>query len=79
MGLGVNRVRMKYGRELYYHNSQVICTYNPASVDRIWLWVYYSKSPIYLIFYLLKGDYTILNYKRQPYVHPPKKPRGTLG
>ena len=26
--------------------------------DRIWLWVYYNKIPIYPIFYPLKGDYT---------------------
>ena len=25
-------------------------------VDRIWLWVFYNKIPIYPIFYLLKGD-----------------------
>ena len=28
--------------------------YSPPSVDRIWLWAYYSKIPMYLIFYLLK-------------------------
>ena len=27
-------------------------------VDRIWLWVYYNKIPIYPIFYLLQGDYS---------------------
>ena len=32
--------------------------YSPPLVDRIWLWVYYNKIPIYPIFYLLKGDYT---------------------
>ena len=26
-------------------------------MDRIWLWVYCNKIPIYPIFYLLKGDY----------------------
>ena len=26
-------------------------------VHRIWLWAYYTKIPIYPIFYLLKGDY----------------------
>ena len=31
--------------------------YSPPKVDRIWLWVYSNKFPIYLIFYLLKGDY----------------------
>ena len=31
---------------------------NPPKVDRVWLWVYYEKIPIYPIFYLLKGDYT---------------------
>ena len=31
--------------------------HSPPLVDRISLWVYYSKVPIYLIFYLLKGDY----------------------
>ena len=25
-------------------------------VDRIWLWVYCNKIPIYPVFYLLKGD-----------------------
>ena len=34
--------------------------YSPPEVDRIWLWVYYNKSPIYPIFYLLKGDYRVL-------------------
>ena len=29
--------------------------YSPPEVDRIWLWVYYNKIPIYPIFYLLKG------------------------
>ena len=24
---------------------------------RIWLWVYYNETPIYPMFYLLKGDY----------------------
>ena len=28
----------------------------PPKVDRIWLWVYYNKIPIYSICYLLKGD-----------------------
>ena len=28
-------------------------------VDRIWLWVYYNKIPMYPIFYLLKGDYVL--------------------
>ena len=35
--------------------------YGPPEVDRIWLWVYYNKVPIYPIFYLLKGNYMILN------------------
>ena len=33
--------------------------YSPPQVDRIWLWVYYNKIPIYPIFYLLKGDYRL--------------------
>ena len=33
-------------------------TDSPPYVDRIWLWVYYSKNPVYPIFYLLKGDYS---------------------
>ena len=28
----------------------------PPKVDRIWLWAYYNKIPIYSICYLLKGD-----------------------
>ena len=32
-------------------------SYSPPLVDRIWLWVYYNKIPIYPIFYLLKEDY----------------------
>ena len=32
-------------------------TYSPPQVDRMWLWVYYNKIPIYPIFYLLKGHY----------------------
>ena len=26
-------------------------------LNRIWRWVYYNRTPIYPIFYLLKGDY----------------------
>ena len=29
--------------------------YSPPEVDRIWLWVYHNKIPIYPIFFLLKG------------------------
>ena len=29
---------------------------SPSEVDRIWLWVYYNKIPIYPMFYLLKGE-----------------------
>ena len=36
--------------------------YSPPEVDRIWLWVYYNKIPMYPIFYLLKGDYSTLSY-----------------
>ena len=30
--------------------------YSSPEVDKIWLWIYYNKSPTYSIFYLLKGD-----------------------
>ena len=30
--------------------------YSPPLVDRMWLWVYYNKIPIYPISYLLTGD-----------------------
>ena len=33
--------------------------YSPPSLDRIWLWVYLNKIPIYPKFYLLKRDYRI--------------------
>ena len=36
--------------------------YSPPSVDRIWLWVYCNKIPIYPIFYLLKRDYKCSGY-----------------
>ena len=36
----------------------------PRLVDRIWLWVYYNKIPIYPIFYLLKGDYIVTTRKQ---------------
>ena len=32
---------------------------SPTYVDRIGLWVYYSKIPIYTTFYLRKGDYKL--------------------
>ena len=32
-------------------------TVSPNYVDRIWLWVFYEKIPIYAIFYLLRRDY----------------------
>ena len=28
-------------------------------IPRIWPWVYYNKTPIYPIFYLPKGDYSV--------------------
>ena len=31
--------------------------FSPPEVDRIWLWVYYNKIPLYPIFYLLEGDH----------------------
>ena len=35
-------------------NAETTCKpYSPPKVDRIWLWVYYNKIPIYPIFYLL--------------------------
>ena len=30
--------------------------YSPLEVDRIWLWVYFNKTPIYQAFYLLYGE-----------------------
>ena len=33
--------------------------FSPPEVDRIWLWVYLDKLPIYPIFYLLKVDYSL--------------------
>ena len=35
----------------------ILSRYSPPEVERIWLWVYYNKNPIYAIFYLAKGDY----------------------
>ena len=37
--------------------------YSPPEVDKIWLWVYCNKIPIYPIFHLLKG--TIGSYLKQ--------------
>ena len=36
----------------------MMLTCSSPEVDRIWLWVYYTKIPIYPIFYLLNGDYS---------------------
>ena len=36
---------------------KALLAYRPVEGDRIWLWVYRNKTPIYPIFYLLKGDY----------------------
>ena len=33
--------------------------YSPPWVDRIWLWVYDDRIPIYPRLYLLKGDYNL--------------------
>ena len=33
--------------------------YSPPEADRIWLWAYFNKIPIYPVFYLLKGDYEV--------------------
>ena len=44
-----------------YRATPTECTpkeiYRPPQVNRIWLWVYYNKIPIYPIFYLHTGDY----------------------
>ena len=42
----------------------------PPEVDRIRLWVYPNKIPIYPIFYLLKGDYRP-NGRRVCYLREP--------
>ena len=40
--------------------------YSLPYVDRLWLWVYYNKVPIYPIFYLLKGGlYSLLATSRK--------------
>ena len=36
--------------------------YSPPQVDRIWLRVCYDKTCIYLIVYLLKGDYRVKRF-----------------
>ena len=33
----------------------VFRVHSPPQVDRIWLWIYYNKIPMYPILYLLKG------------------------
>ena len=38
--------------------------YSRPQVDRIWLWVYFSKIPICPIFYLLKGDYNLCKLQK---------------
>ena len=43
--------------------------YSPPEVDRIGLWVYDTKIPIYPIFYLLKGDHI-------PWVKAPRSMKG---
>ena len=49
-----------------YDASSCFCIFSHPEVDRIWLWVYFNKIPIYPIFYLLKGDYIpILRSARQ--------------
>ena len=39
------------------HDALGLFRNSPPQVDRIWLWVYFNKIPIYPIFYLLKGDH----------------------
>ena len=34
----------------------LLMVYSSPKVDRIWLWLYYNKIPIYPVFYLRKGD-----------------------
>ena len=36
--------------------------YSPPEVDRIWLWVYENEIPKYLIFYLIKEDYSCKDF-----------------
>ena len=49
------RLRLRVADVGFRAQDQVFKVYSPPSVDRIWLWVYYNKTPIYPIFYLLKG------------------------
>ena len=53
--------------------------YSPPEVDRIWLWVYHNKIPIYPIFYLLKGDYKPCRTKQQQHCQLPLSAAGSSG
>ena len=44
---------------LPWRSMNLDLSYSTPSEDGIWLWVYYKKTPIYPIFYLLKGDYRV--------------------
>ena len=43
--------------------GRILDGYRPCDVDRIWVWVFCNKIPIYPIFYRLKGDRRFLNWK----------------
>ena len=38
-------------------DTGIVIGFRVQGLDRIWLWVCYSKIPIYPTFYLLEGDY----------------------
>ena len=38
---------------------RLIEAYSPPQVDGIWLWVFHNEIPIYPIFHVLKGGYTV--------------------
>ena len=52
------------------HGLGILHTYRPPQVDRIWLWVYYNRIPIYITFYLPEGDYTLNPQPQGDYRNP---------
>ena len=67
MGRGDARAHQgvcRYGCEIPQYTNWTVAA-SPPLVDRIWLWVYYHKIRMYLIFYLLQGDYMCCSEQRR--------------
>ena len=60
--LGCKYINKLTGVVFHLCHVHLLSVYIPPKVDRIWLWVYHNKIPIYPILYLFMGDYRFSSF-----------------